>query len=135
MFAAAGGDDSRAQLSLLTVWVPLQVRPNPGKHNILNGKSSSLDQTHAALPSTTQFPGVSLTYVVEPQAIQMSPFHFLFGTTAGDDDDNRLYLMMLFLVPVILIIQELRERTAILTTSCSLPLDVSPAVCLSPVLF
>lgn len=43
------------------------------------------------------------------QAVQLKPFHFVFGATSEEDDDNSMIFYMLFLVPVFMIVQELQE--------------------------
>ena len=43
------------------------------------------------------------------QAIQLKPFHFVFGTTSDSEDDETLLVVGFFLFPVVLILQELRE--------------------------
>ena len=43
------------------------------------------------------------------QAVQLKPFHFVFGSTEGSDDDSTFIQLSLFFVPVVMILLELQE--------------------------
>jgi hypothetical protein len=46
-------------------------------------------------------------------AVQIKPFHFIFGTTEGSDDDAIMIQLVVYIVPIWMIIQEIKEMNEV----------------------